>query len=383
MNIDTTPTEQAHKELEQAFLFLNKALFEDKLPECLITLQRHRGIHGLFSPHRFIREGGETVHEISINPQNFAMATLREVLSIVGRQMCHLWAHVNGVQGRRGYHSTGWADQMELIGLMPSSTGKPGGKRTGEKVMHYIVPDGPFFVATSELIATGFNITWLDRVAAPWDMVDEDIKADQGDERQPLAGSLLGKVGLLVNRSNADDDSIPPDLGEVATRGHDSDEVPAGGSSLHDEGGVPQSGQYPGEATSRAAAAEHFGPTSMSTTDHLPHEHEFDGAAPSGDGYADDANSKPVILDTGSKARTGEKPVSVQLISVAGKASNVKKNLDKVKFTCPTCQLNAWSKSSAVLDCGTCKVPMVSQHAIQAEELASEEPSADAESEAA
>jgi hypothetical protein len=32
---------------------------------------------------------------------------------------------------------------MEAIGLMPSSTGAPGGKRIGDRVSHWIVPDGP------------------------------------------------------------------------------------------------------------------------------------------------------------------------------------------------------------------------------------------------
>ncbi len=36
---------------------------------------------------------------------------------------------------------------MKAIGLHPSSTGKEGGEETGDRVSHYILPDGPFDVA--------------------------------------------------------------------------------------------------------------------------------------------------------------------------------------------------------------------------------------------
>jgi len=375
MSREPNPTEQAHKELELAFSFMNQSLFEGMLPECLITLQRHRGIHGLFSPHRFIREDATTVHEIAINPQTFAMATLREVLSILGHEMCHLWAHVTGVQGRRGYHSSGWADQMEKIGLMPSSTGKPGGKRTGEKVLHYIIPDGPFYVATSELIGTGFNITWLDRVAAPWDMIDDDIKADQEMERRPLGGALFGKVGLLVNGNGLEDGAEPIDLSESDAAGGGAG---AGVGADAGDPGSPAMGEHsPGEHETVAQGYASRIPSEEMTTssvDDLPLNGLMNHAAAENQYWpAAESTTRPVILDTGSKARTGEKPVSIQLISVAGNNEQKKSRTDKVKFSCPTCKLNAWAKASAVLDCGTCKEPMTS--ASQAEpEIAEADP---------
>jgi hypothetical protein len=33
---------------------------------------------------------------------------------------------------------------MEILGLVPSDTGQPGGARTGQKVTHYINPEGAF-----------------------------------------------------------------------------------------------------------------------------------------------------------------------------------------------------------------------------------------------
>ena len=49
---------------------------------------------------------------------------------------------------------------MKQIGLAPSSTGEPGGKETGQRVSHYIVPDGPYAQAYAQLEATGFLLHW-------------------------------------------------------------------------------------------------------------------------------------------------------------------------------------------------------------------------------
>jgi hypothetical protein len=40
---------------------------------------------------------------------------------------------------------------MEEIGLMPSSTGAPGGKKTGQKMSDYIIPGGVFIEAFKRL----------------------------------------------------------------------------------------------------------------------------------------------------------------------------------------------------------------------------------------
>ena len=57
-----------------------------------------------------------------------------------------------------GYHNKEWAAKMESLGLQPSSTGAVGGKRTGQRVSHYIIPDGPFTKAFANLAATGWKL---------------------------------------------------------------------------------------------------------------------------------------------------------------------------------------------------------------------------------
>ena len=41
---------------------------------------------------------------------------------------------------------------MEEIGLMPSNTGSPGGKKTGQGMTHYIIPGGLFEKAFDSLV---------------------------------------------------------------------------------------------------------------------------------------------------------------------------------------------------------------------------------------
>ena len=52
---------------------------------------------------------------------------------------------------------------MESIGLMPSSTGEPGGKRTGDRMSDYPIPGGRFEKVAEILLATAFQIPWVDR----------------------------------------------------------------------------------------------------------------------------------------------------------------------------------------------------------------------------
>nr|WP_025465377.1 SprT-like domain-containing protein [Acinetobacter baumannii] len=104
---------------------------------------------------------------------------LLEVLQTLVHEMVHAWQFHFGKPGRRGYHNKEWADKMEAIGLMPSSTGKPGGARTGEKMADYAIPGGLFMQATDKLLTQDFKISWLDRFP-PMTTIAAPI-ADTGD----------------------------------------------------------------------------------------------------------------------------------------------------------------------------------------------------------
>jgi len=160
------PTGVAYGELDEAYAYYNSRLFNDALPRCLMTLHNTgKRSAGYFSSKRFIRLADGTVctDEIAMNPTLFQNRPLEEVLSTLAHEQCHLWQDHFGTPSRGKYHNKEWAAQMRSIGLMPSNTGKPGGRQTGQQMSHYTLPDGPFARVTAELLATGFVLSWGQR----------------------------------------------------------------------------------------------------------------------------------------------------------------------------------------------------------------------------
>lgn len=157
------PTEEAYAELQQAYDVYNDTLFDGVLPPCLITFQRQKKTFGYFSSMRFGRRDGIKSDEIALNPEYFAVVPMIEVLQTLVHEQTHLWQSHFGKPSRACYHNTEWADKMEEIGLMPSSTSRPGGKRVGQYMGDYVISGGRFEQATADLLSTGFMISWLDR----------------------------------------------------------------------------------------------------------------------------------------------------------------------------------------------------------------------------
>lgn len=160
------PTQETYDQLQTAYDYFNRTLFDAALPPCLITLQREKRTHGYFCHQRFVNDDGQRTDEIAMNPAYFAGVPLPEILQTLAHEMVHLKQAHFGTPGRRGYHNREWADWMQAIGLMPSSTGAPGGRQVGDRMSDYIIPGGPFDRACNELLATGFSVTWKDRLVA-------------------------------------------------------------------------------------------------------------------------------------------------------------------------------------------------------------------------
>lgn len=158
-----TPTTETYAALQQAFDHFNDRLFNPKLPACLITLQRKESrVLGYYWPERFVAaDAAGAVDEIAMNPQHFGR-NAEATLSTLVHEMAHLWQFHHGQKkSRAGYHNGEWAQKMEEIGLVPSDTGQPGGKKTGQKLSHYIEADGPFARAAADLLADGdFRLRW-------------------------------------------------------------------------------------------------------------------------------------------------------------------------------------------------------------------------------
>jgi len=157
------PTRETYDPLQLAYEALNRALFEGALPNCLITLQRHKKSYGYFCGDRFARTDGTLSDEIALNPSHFRDRPQQEVLATLAHEMVHLWQHHFGKPGRGRYHNLEWAEKMKAIGLQPTSTGKEGGAETGDVMDHMIVADGPFDRTARKLLARGLVVSWTEQ----------------------------------------------------------------------------------------------------------------------------------------------------------------------------------------------------------------------------
>jgi hypothetical protein len=161
--VDLDPTDKNYSAWRTAYHHFNVALFAGRLRGCLITLQRRRNAYGFHAGSQFEEANGQTkTDEIALNPRHFARRGPREVLSTLVHEMAHEYQCHFGKPGRHGYHNKAWARLMIDIGLVPSSTGKPGGKATGRRVSHFIRDGGPFDLSCTALLNSGFVIPYVE-----------------------------------------------------------------------------------------------------------------------------------------------------------------------------------------------------------------------------
>jgi hypothetical protein len=186
------PTHIAYNELQTAYDFFNARLFQSELPFCLITLQRQARTYGYFSRERFANREGDKTDEIAMNPAHFSGRSIEETLSTLVHEMAHLWqSHFGKKMPTSPYHNKEWATKMESLGLIPTDTGQPGGKKTGFKMTHYIAADGPFATECAALITQKYTISWYDRfpeaerarLKGGGDDDDEEGSEDEGTEK--------------------------------------------------------------------------------------------------------------------------------------------------------------------------------------------------------
>lgn len=167
---ELVPALQACAELQFAWNFSNDAFWDGQVPDPILTYTNKKNCYGYFSPDKFENSDRGLVSEVALNSAQLAVRPDKVSLSTLVHEQVHAWRYYlgplnrKGSKGRGGYHDAVWADEMERIGLMPSSTGAPGGKRTGYRVSHFIMPGGLFDRTCDELLATGFRISWADRI---------------------------------------------------------------------------------------------------------------------------------------------------------------------------------------------------------------------------
>jgi hypothetical protein len=201
-------TKRQFNTLEDIFNFYNEALFKSELPPCLVNLSRHKGAHGFFSAERWHeRENGLAVHEISLNPDTMTRTVL-EWQSTLVHEMVHLWQEVSGKPSRNAYHNRQWADKMKAVGLMPTDTGAPGGKTTGQRMSHYIIEGGPFAIAFDQVGDwDNLQLPYL-----PTPLGDYSSKAANKVKYECVCGcSVWGKPGLSIHCNSCKQDFISVD----------------------------------------------------------------------------------------------------------------------------------------------------------------------------
>lgn len=152
----STPTDvQQHKIIQTCFDFYNKNLFNSEIPELFFVFDfRIPNAMGYFSHDKFSKKSDKSsLSVISLNPTFFKDEPIT-ILQTLVHELCHAWQRlVLDDNGTHGYHDKVWAKKMIEVGLMPSSTGKEGGKLTGKKMSDYIIPVGKFWRITDSFIS--------------------------------------------------------------------------------------------------------------------------------------------------------------------------------------------------------------------------------------
>lgn len=212
-----SPSLSQYGDFQSAYEFLNLQLFGGNLPDVMLTLTRTRHANGYIIPEGFrpqgetSKEDGDTVAEISINPETFQRRTAAEVLSTLAHEMVHFEQHLAKKASTGGYHNRDWGTRMKRIGLYPSHTGQPGGEETGVRMTHYIVPEGPFERSAAELIAQGWRLSYFAPAVTEEEKTRKAKKsASKTKYTCPLTGAnAWARPGLVLFTAEGRDQDLP------------------------------------------------------------------------------------------------------------------------------------------------------------------------------
>jgi predicted SprT family Zn-dependent metalloprotease len=202
------PSKATYDALHAAFDFFNAELFEGRLPPAMLTIHRKRGARGYFWAEQFRERDDDNLKldEIALNPEHMGR-TPTEVLSTLVHEMTHLEQQHFGEPGKNGHHNKEWGEMMDRVGLEPTSTGEPGGKRTGRKVTHMIVPNGPYDVACKAFLAQGHDLSWFALAPVAAEKEPDTSKVPHICEECEM--KVWGKLGIRVYCVDCDERMVP------------------------------------------------------------------------------------------------------------------------------------------------------------------------------
>jgi len=130
--------------------FFKDELFDKPLPPVIFTLNENAHSRGYFRSDARVKDTNKFAVQINISPSTLLLPPI-EVFGTLVHEMCHSWHCVYGKPGWWGYHNMEFAEIMEKRGLVCSHSGKPGGRKVGKKMRHYIEPYGLFANAFENL----------------------------------------------------------------------------------------------------------------------------------------------------------------------------------------------------------------------------------------
>lgn len=211
---EITPTSQFYGALELAYRHFNESLFQGKLPKVIFTIHRQSNSHGYFSASRWQSTNGEMTHELSINPVHVGKSTILDMFQTLVHEQVHCWEEMFGSPGRKGYHNRAFANKMRHVGLMPSSTGKPGGLQTGQHMSDYPVQGGAFLKSCEQLVTgKSFVMPYIDRFS--WQPDTEKPANDDCFYLENLRDEVRARLSAPVASLMSDLDLIKDDDGRA------------------------------------------------------------------------------------------------------------------------------------------------------------------------
>lgn len=145
--------------------FFSRRLFrgKDELPRVLINVTRRVRPAGQLKKQLWLEpKTDEILAEINVNLD--VLHTDEAVCSAICHQLVLVWQRRYGNPSRPGYHNREWAEKMIEIGLMPSSTGRPGGATVGQEMSHFAIQGGRFLKAFNSLPKQVLTVPRLHRV---------------------------------------------------------------------------------------------------------------------------------------------------------------------------------------------------------------------------
>lgn len=367
------PTRELYGELQAAFAHFNERLFDNALKPALITLVRKSRTRGYCSLNRFVAAGSqegtepEFVNEIALNPSYFAVRSIMETLSTLVHEMCHQWQFELAKPPRSGYHDTEWATKMLEVGLCPTDTGEPGGKRVGQKITHYIIKDGPFHRACDELLTRDFTLSWLDRFPdeGPRGSLVLYPHPDEVQERRQALVDVLVEKGM-------DKDEVRAAIAELEKQSRVADigQTPDGSTCISMkilDGKVLETLQGAGELSGLGELEDDLSDVVDALKAVAPHGDEAEGEEEGAEGTAvittlpagglgQSQSLQNVrvtdlqILRSTAVSKPLNPGVDLPKPKVPGEKKTDRSN--RVKYLCTTCHTAIWGKPNIRILCG-------------------------------